>query len=103
MTRKARKLSVYLSLVVMPVGLVTVGLATRVKRPSPPNRVDSSQEINAAYRDGLYLGKLDGQEGRKAKPSVGRWNAEADRVSFTAGYEKGYREALARRIAEHRY
>ncbi|HEX4544740.1 MAG TPA: hypothetical protein VH110_00180 [Candidatus Acidoferrum sp.] len=103
MTKKTRKLSVYLSLVVMPVGLATVGLATRANRPSQLNSTDSSLEINAAYRDGVYLGKLDGQEGRKVRPSVGRWNAEVDRASFTTGYEKGYREALAQRIAEHRY
>lgn len=103
MTKKAKKVSVYLSLVVMPLGLATVGLASRANRPRPLTSAEAAQETNAAYCDGLYLGKLDAQEGRKVRPSVARWNSEEDRTSFTVGYEKGYREALAQRIAGHRY
>lgn len=102
MTKKVRKLSMYLSLFVMPLGLATAGLAGRAYRPHPLNSLEAAQDTNAAYRDGLYLGTLDGQEGRRVRPSVGRWNSAEDRTSFTAGYEKGYREALAVRIAEHR-
>ena len=107
MTKKAKKLSVYLSLFVMPLGAATVGLVSRANRPHQlkvgdvTQETDATQEISGAYRDGLYLGKLDGQAGRKVPPSIGRWNSQEDRASFTAGYEKGYREALATRLAEH--
>lgn len=51
-----------------------------------------SQEIDAAFRDGHYQAKLDAQEGRKPHFSIGRWNTEAARALFIAGYQQGYRE-----------
>jgi hypothetical protein len=103
MTKKAKKLSVYLSLVVMPVSIGAVGLATHAYRPRQSSSVDAAQEMDAAYRDGLFWGRFDGQDGRKVRPSVGRWNTDKDRASFTAGYQKAYREALAARSGEHRH
>lgn len=102
MNTKAKKLSVFLAILATPWGLVTVGLAGRASWHYPVSKTNAAQENDAAYRDGLFLGKLDGQQGRKVRPSIGRWNTEKDRASFSAGYEKGYREALASRSGEHR-
>ena len=48
---------------------------------------------NPAYRDGLYQAKLDAREGRKPHFAVGRWNTEAARASYIAGYQDGYRRS----------
>lgn len=52
-----------------------------------------SQHTNAAYRDGLFLGRLDANQGRAAHLCVGRWSTASDRNSFAAGYEAGYARA----------
>ncbi len=51
---------------------------------------DVTQATNAAYRDGMFLGKLDSRSGRGRHACVARWSASADRSSFAAGYEAGY-------------
>lgn len=48
---------------------------------------------NAAFRDGLFLGRLDAARGRKPHLTSGRWAADSDRRSFVAAYLQGYREA----------
>ena len=52
---------------------------------------------DAAYRDGLFQGKLAAARGNKAIPSVGRWSSSEDRSSFVAGYTQGYQQQLAAR------
>jgi hypothetical protein len=103
MTRKAKRLSVYFAVVATPWGLATIGLLGRATLPRQTNTVNAVLDTDAAYCDGLFLGKLDGQQGRSSRPSIGRWNTEKDRSSFRAGYEKGYKEALASRTREHRH
>jgi hypothetical protein len=51
-----------------------------------------AQEVDAAFRDGVFQAKLDVQDGRKPHLSISRWNTEAARALFVAGYQKGYRE-----------
>jgi hypothetical protein len=51
-----------------------------------------SQAGNAAFRDGLHLGKFDAQSGRSRHLSVGRWSSEANRDWFIAGYHAGYQQ-----------
>jgi hypothetical protein len=66
-------------------GLVFKGMSTK------PHTQAVSVEMagDAAYRDGLFLGKLN----REAKPHmlapVGRWSTEKDRASFVQGYRQG--------------
>jgi len=48
---------------------------------------------NAAFRDGLYLGKLDAQQGRDPHLSVGRWSRDEDRIAFSSGYQQSYTAA----------
>jgi hypothetical protein len=52
----------------------------------------ASQASNAAFRDGLHLGKFDAGSGRARHLSVGRWSADSNRASFIAGYQAGYQE-----------
>jgi hypothetical protein len=47
---------------------------------------------SAPYTDGLYVGKLDAQQGRDAHPMTGRWWQARDKQLFSAGYRKAYLE-----------
>jgi hypothetical protein len=69
-------------------GMLVEGSAHRPKLSA----TDRSQEVDAAFRDGVYQANLDVQEGRRPRLSVGRWNTEAARALYIAGYQKGYRE-----------
>jgi hypothetical protein len=42
--------------------------------------------MTAAYRDGLYVGKLAVQRGEQRLAPVGRWATQVDRDTFLAGY-----------------
>jgi hypothetical protein len=44
--------------------------------------------MTAAYRDGLYVGKLVAQRGEQRLAPVGRWATQTDRDAFLAGYEQ---------------
>jgi hypothetical protein len=44
--------------------------------------------MTAAYRDGLYVGKLVAQRGEQRPAPVGRWATQIDRDTFQAGYEQ---------------
>jgi hypothetical protein len=44
--------------------------------------------LTAAYRDGLYVGKLAAQRGEQRLAPVGRWATQNDRDAFLAGYEQ---------------
>lgn len=93
MTAKAKSLSVVLVILAVPWVLATVGLAGRASWPRQGS-VHAALEIDGAYCDGFFLGELDARQGRRVKPSVGRWNNDKDRTSFKTGYEDGYREVL---------
>jgi len=45
---------------------------------------------DAAYRDGLYQGRLAAERGDTV-PSVGRWSAAEKREHFGIGYREGLR------------
>jgi hypothetical protein len=44
----------------------------------------------AAYRDGLYMGKLDSENGDDPHVAAARWSKPAHRAAFTDGYNQGY-------------
>ncbi|MGH9536779.1 MAG: hypothetical protein ACRD3H_02590 [Terriglobales bacterium] len=54
---------------------------------------------SAAFRDGLYLGVLAAKRGEEPHVAEGRWSNQANRISFTAGYQQGYDGAIAMRAA----
>ena len=47
---------------------------------------------DAAFRDGLYLGRLAHAANRQMRAPVGRWSTEKDRISFAAGFRQGLSE-----------
>jgi hypothetical protein len=53
-------------------------------------RADVQLTNDAAFRDGLYLGKLAHAANRQMHPPIGRWSTEKDRASFAAGYQQGF-------------
>jgi hypothetical protein len=52
---------------------------------------------NAAYRDGLYQGKLDAEQGRPVHIALGRWSRAEDRSSFDQGYRQAHETVVAAR------
>ncbi len=48
--------------------------------------------LSAAYRDGLYVGKLAAQRGEQRLAPVGRWSTQNDREAFLAGYQQANAE-----------
>src|SRR4030088_2163014 len=58
---------------------------------------DVAEATNGAFRDGLYLGRLAAERGAVPSVARGRWATADDQTSFTAGYERGYKEVLATR------
>jgi hypothetical protein len=55
------------------------------------------QNADAAFRDGLYLGRLAAEAGSEPHVARGRWATLGDRALFSAGYQEGYRGSLASR------
>jgi hypothetical protein len=49
---------------------------------------------NAAFRDGLYLGKITAKQGGTAHISRGRWSSESDRAAFVQGYLEGFQSKM---------
>jgi hypothetical protein len=45
---------------------------------------------NAAYRDGLFQGRLARERGGKPHVSLGRWSTAGDRSAFSAGYDQAF-------------
>jgi hypothetical protein len=72
----------------------TLGIAaitvTGVAAHSGPDKTRASIHNDAAFRDGVYLGKLDAETGRKPHLTSGRWSSSLDRASFIAGYQSTY-------------
>jgi len=64
-------------------------------RPPRPEIVRFAS--NAAFRDGVYQGKLDAQHGSKPHIRSARWSAEPDRLAFVSGYKLGYQDSPSRR------
>jgi hypothetical protein len=56
----------------------------------------------AAFRDGLYLSKLDSANGDDPHVSVARWSKANHRAAFAEGYGQGYKEGDAARIAQNK-
>jgi hypothetical protein len=59
---------------------------TTVKSTAESRSIDPL--MTAAYRDGLYVGKLVAQRGEQHLAPVGRWATQTDRDAFLAGYEQ---------------
>lgn len=67
-------------------------LVQRDVKPRQQQSADVQLTNDAAFRDGLYLGRLAHAENRPMRPPIGRWSTEKDRNSFAAGYRQGFKE-----------
>ena len=66
-------------------GLVFKGMSTK-----PQIRAVSVEMAgDAAYRDGVFVGKLNRDGRQHMLVPVGRWSTEKDRASFVQGYRQG--------------
>jgi hypothetical protein len=79
--------------------LAALGTGTAFMLGNEHRSDGSAQLTDGAYRDGLYLGRLAAQNGGEHHVAVGRWAILQDRSSFSAGYQQGYSEFLASRVA----
>src|SRR5579863_792908 len=71
-------------------------MLTVVSAHTPRIAVTRSHEAtDGAFRDGLFLGRIDAEQGRQRHVSSGRWSSEADRRSFVLGYQQGYGKTQA--------
>ena len=92
------RVSLFASLIALSLGTVSVFHVQR-----RPNFLSTNENVShitdGAFRDGLYLGRLAAENGVAPHVVSGRWATEADRASFTAGYQKGYEDFLADQAA----
>jgi hypothetical protein len=71
--------------------VISAGTFTIVRSGGTASRQDSSvQKINAAFRDGAYLGKLAAVRGESPNMALARWTSNTDRQLFAAGYDQAY-------------
>lgn len=68
---------------------------------------DQGKEVNpntsAAYRDGLYLGRRDAEQGREEHVTSGRWAQLEDKALFAAGYRQAYLVETAERLVRTKH
>ncbi len=58
------------------------------------NHVAIKHGTDAAFHDGLYMGKHDAEEGRLRHVSAGRWSTATDRSQYQAGYDAGFSASI---------
>jgi hypothetical protein len=56
---------------------------------------EANPNTDAAFRDGLFVAKLDLENGRSARETRGRWVKAEDKASFVAGYRQAFDENAA--------
>lgn len=86
-----KRLSVYVFVIVI-AGAATAIFATGALHRSQVVAGNVNKQTDAAFRDGLFLARLDAEHGRKPHLTSGRWSTDADRRSFVSAYLQAYRE-----------
>jgi hypothetical protein len=86
-----KKLSVHVFIIVI-TGAATAISATVALHRSHVVAGNVNKQTGAAFRDGLFLARLDAERGRKPHLTSGRWSTDADRRSFVSAYLQAYRE-----------
>jgi hypothetical protein len=83
----------YVMTAILSVGVTLVGEgAMRVSKTFTEN---VTQPTNGAFRDGLYMARLDIENHREPHLSIGRWSSDTDRASYIAGYRQAYTNVLS--------
>jgi hypothetical protein len=93
-----KTLSLFAVAVALGIGTASMLLADQ-QNQLPSSNGAAAQITDAAFRDGLYLGKLAAEGGAEPHAAIGRWGTLEDRSSFATGYQQGYSEFLASRVA----
>lgn len=52
--------------------------------------IETQMANDGAFRDGLFLGRLNHHAKQQILPPVGRWSTAEDRASFMRGYRQGF-------------
>jgi hypothetical protein len=91
-----KKLSLCITMLALFAG-ATAMLRNDRPRPLSAIQADARRDASAAFRDGLYLGKLAATQGGPIRVAIGRWATDGDRTLFAAGYQQGYHDFLANR------
>ena len=91
-----KRLSLYATVLALFAGTAGM-LQTSRTNPLPAMHDETGLNNSAAFRDGLYLGRLAAKSGDQGRVAIGRWSAESDRALFKAGFQRGYYEFLASR------
>jgi hypothetical protein len=95
-----KKLSIFTIVIALCLGAAAMIQSGRGSTGLQSPTVDASHTTSGPFRDGLYLGKLAAERGGVPHISNGRWSTEADRASFTAGFQQGYHDRLLRRTSK---
>lgn len=84
-----KSLSVYVPTIIISGALAAILAMSAVHG----SQIDAgSLNADAAFRDGVFMGHLDADRGRKPHLACGRWGTDADRRSFVSGYVEAYGE-----------
>src|SRR5260370_42557323 len=89
--RTMKKISVYVFAFVI-AGAASAIFATVALHRSHVVLGDVNTQTDAAFRDGLFLARLDAEHGRKPRLLSGRWSTEGGTRSFALSYFQGYTE-----------
>jgi hypothetical protein len=92
-----KKLSLFVIALALTVSWAASLQSTDHQSASLDANTNAALATNAAFRDGLYLGRLTAERGRESRVATGRWATNQDRISFAAGYQQGYDSLLATR------
>jgi len=74
--------------VLLATGLVLTG-AIAIGNHKPERSLEVEMATDGAFRDGLFVGRWDAEQGRSGPAPIGRWSRPKDRESFAAGYRMG--------------
>ncbi len=94
-----KRLSGYVFVIVI-AGAATAIFATVALHRSHVVAGNVNKQTDAAFRDGLFLARLDAEHGRKPHLTSGRWSTDADRRSFVSAYLQAYREMQGGAVSE---
>jgi hypothetical protein len=88
------RLFTYATIVILgATATLAVRPAVSLHRATRGAAAEARLAADAAFRDGLYLGKLAAEAGQPMRTAIGRWSREQDRIMFAAGYRRGYNGA----------
>jgi len=76
---------------------IVAGAATAISAPAVLHRFHAgagvvNNQANAAFRDGLFMARLDAENGKRPRLMSGRWSRDEDRRLFVHAYLLAYRE-----------